>query len=123
MIKQHNRKEARRKIKARISKKLRGSTDRPRVSVYRSLNHISAQVIDDDKRTTIASVSTTESSIGTLLKNKTANIAASKLVGQTLTKRLLEKGVNQVVFDRNGFLYHGAVRALAEALREGGIKL
>jgi len=101
-----------------IRRKVRGTTARPRLAVYRSLNHIYAQVIDDEKAQTIAAASTTEKS----LEAKTGgNIDAAKLVGKTIAERALAAGVDRVVFDRGGYLYHGRVRALTDAARAAGL--
>jgi len=95
--------------------------ERKRLSVYRSSKHIYAQVIDDDKGVTLASASTIEKSLREGAKTG-ANIEAAKAVGKLLAERAKEKGVTAVVFDRGAYLYHGRVRALAEAAREGGLK-
>src|SRR4030095_10550516 len=96
--------EIRNAIHTRIRKKLRGTTERPRLAVYRSLNHIYAQLIDDEKARTIAAASTTEKSLG--LKTG-GNIEAAKKIGQAIAERALAAGVETVVFDRGGYLYHG----------------
>lgn len=105
----------------RLRKKLSGSPERPRLSVYRSLNHIYAQVIDDSQGKTLASASSLEPELRTAgaSKNKTAQ---AKAVGQLVADRASKVGVNTVVFDRGGFQYHGRVQALADAAREGGLK-
>jgi large subunit ribosomal protein L18 len=110
--------EIRNAIHTRIRRKLRGTTGRPRLAVYRSLNHIYAQLIDDDKAQTIASASTTEKSLG--LKTG-GNIDAAKKIGQTIAERALAAGVETVVFDRGGYLYHGRVKALTDAARAAGL--
>jgi large subunit ribosomal protein L18 len=112
---------ARAKRKARIRKKVSGTTERPRLSVYKSLKHMYAQIVDDTVGRTIVSVGTTSKA----LKGEVGEddkTAAAKKVGAAVAKAALEKGVTQVVFDRNGFDYHGRVAALAEAAREGGLK-
>jgi len=110
--------EVRNAVHRRIRRKVRGTTARPRLAVYRSLNHIYAQVIDDEKAQTIAAASTTEKS----LEAKTGgNIDAAKLVGKTIAERALAAGVDRVVFDRGGYLYHGRVRALTDAARAAGL--
>lgn len=117
MITQTRRNEIRRRIHARIRQKLAGTTERPRLNVYRSLNHIYAQVIDDQKGVTLASASTLSA------KQKTGgNVAAAREIGKAIAEKAIEKGVKQVVFDRGGFLYHGRIRALAEAAREAGLE-
>ncbi len=105
----------------RVRGKIEGTSLRPRLCVFRSLNHIYAQVVDDTKGNTLVSASTLDPEIKDELagKNKTAEGAA---VGSLLAKRALSKGVNQVVFDRGGYKYHGRVEALAEAARQGGLK-
>lgn len=113
-----NRAEVRTAVHSRIRRKVRGTTVRPRLAVYRSLNHIYAQLIDDEKAQTIASASTTEKSLGV----KTGgNIDAAKKVGQTIAERALAAGVSSVVFDRGGYLYHGRVKALTDAARAAGL--
>jgi large subunit ribosomal protein L18 len=112
-----NRSEIRKRIHLRIRRKLSGTTDRPRLSVHRSLNHIYAQVIDDATGQTVASASTIA------LKAKTGgNIAAAKEIGKAIAEKAREKGVTKVVFDRGGYLYHGRVKALADAAREAGLE-
>jgi large subunit ribosomal protein L18 len=110
--------DIRRSIHRRIRKKVRGTVERPRLAVFRSLNHISAQVIDDENGKTIVSASTTEKT----LKEKTGgNIDAAKRIGKVIAERTLKAGVSQVVFDRGGYLYHGRVKALIDAARGGGL--
>jgi len=108
--------EIRTAIHTRIRRKVRGTTERPRLAVYRSLNHIYAQLIDDDQARTIASASTTEKSLG--LKTG-GNIEAAKKIGQAIAERALAAGVETVVFDRGGYLYHGRVKALTDAAVTG----
>jgi len=116
MITQTKRNEIRKRIHARIREKLAGTAERPRLNVYRSLNHIYAQVIDDQKGETIVSASTLA------MKAKTGgNVAAAKEIGKTIAERAKEKGIKKVVFDRGGFLYHGRIKALADAARESGL--
>ncbi len=110
--------EVRNAVHRRIRRKVRGTTERPRLAIYRSLNHIYAQVIDDEKAQTIVAASTTEK---TLDARTGGNIAAAKLVGRTIAERALAAGVNRVVFDRGGYLYHGRVRALTDAARAAGL--
>ena len=102
----------------RIRRKVRGTTERPRLAVYRSLNHIYAQVIDDEKAQTLAAASTTEKKLGV---TKGGNIEAAKRVGQAIAERALAAGISSVVFDRGGYLYHGRVRALTDAARAAGL--
>jgi large subunit ribosomal protein L18 len=113
-----NRAEVRTAVHRRIRQKVRGSGERPRLAVYRSLNHIYAQVIDDDKAQTLASASTTEKSLGV---KSGGNIEAAKKIGQTIAERALAAGVSSVVFDRGGYLYHGRVKALTDAARAAGL--
>ena len=112
-----NRENRRQKIKQRIRKKVRGTTERPRLSVFRSNQSIYAQIIDDVKGITLASAS---SSVKNAPKGS-AKIELSKVVGVSLAKLAVEKGIKEVVFDRNGYLYHGRVKSLAEGAREGGL--
>jgi large subunit ribosomal protein L18 len=97
------------------------ATGRARLSVFRSSKHIYAQVIDDDKGTTLASASSLEKDMRSSLKSG-ANVDAAKAVGKLVAQRAIEKGVATVVFDRGGYLYHGRIKALADAAREGGLK-
>jgi large subunit ribosomal protein L18 len=113
-----NRAEVRNAVHGRIRRKVRGTTERPRLAVYRSLNHIYAQIIDDEKAQTLASASTTEKSLGV---NKGGNVDAAKKVGQAIAERALAAGISSVVFDRGGYLYHGRVRALTDAARAAGL--
>jgi large subunit ribosomal protein L18 len=117
MITQTKRNEIRQRIHLRIREKLSGTAERPRLNVFRSLNHIYAQVIDDQKGQTIASASSLA------LKLKTGgNVAAAKEIGKAIAERAREKGIRKVVFDRGGFLYHGRIKALADAAREAGLE-
>jgi large subunit ribosomal protein L18 len=113
-----NRAEIRNAVHSRIRRKVRGTTERPRLAVYRSLNHIYAQIIDDDKAQTIAAASSTEKSLGV---SKGGNVDAAKKVGQAIAERALAAGISSVVFDRGGYLYHGRVRALTDAARAAGL--
>ena len=113
-----NRPEVRAAVHKRIRRKVRGTTDRPRLAVYRSLNHIYAQIIDDDNARTLASASTTEKTLGV----KTGgNVDAAKRVGQAIAERALAAGIDYVVFDRGGYLYHGRVKALTDTARAAGL--
>jgi large subunit ribosomal protein L18 len=123
MITKKNRKDATRKRHYRLRRTLRGSSDRPRLAVYRSVKHIYAQIINDDNSRTLVSASTIEPELREKLGGATgSNIEAAKLVGELISKRAKEKGISQVVFDRGGNLYHGRVAALAEAAREAGLE-
>lgn len=113
-----NRAEVRTAIHDRIRRKVRGSSERPRLAIYRSLNHIYAQVIDDRNGQTLVSASTTEKD---LRGNTGGNVDAARRVGTTIAERAISKGIDQVVFDRGGYLYHGRVRALTEAARAAGL--
>src|SRR5499433_43355 len=113
-----NRAEVRSAVHSRIRRKVRGTTERPRLAVYRSLNHIYAQIIDDEKAQTLASASTTEKGLGV---SKGGNVDAAKKVGQAIAERALAAGISSVVFDRGGYLYHGRVRALTDAARAAGL--
>jgi len=112
------------RIKQRIRKRVAGRGERPRLTVFRSVAHMYVQVVDDATGRTIASASTVESAVkGALPKSaKGGNIEGAKAIGKTIAQRLLEKGVKRVVFDRNGFLYHGRVKAVADAAREAGLE-
>ncbi len=121
MIKQQTRKTKIQKRHQTIRVKLSGTTEFPRLAVYRSTKHIYAQLIDDEKKVTVCSAS----SIDKDLKEKLAhggNVEAAKIVGETIAKKALKAGVECVVFDRGGFLYHGRVAALADAAREAGLQ-
>ena len=113
-----NRADIRRGVHSRIRKKVRGTSERPRLAVYRSLNHIYAQVIDDDNGKTLAAASTTEKDLGV---KSGGNVDAAKTIGKTIAERALAAGVSSVVFDRGGYVYHGRVKALLDATREAGL--
>lgn len=105
-------------IHRRIRRKVKGSGERPRLAVYRSLNHIYAQVVDDQLGKTIVSASTTEKD----LRGTTGgNLDAARRIGKAIAERALEKGIESVVFDRGGYLYHGRIKALTDAAREAGL--
>jgi large subunit ribosomal protein L18 len=105
-------------IHKRIRRKVRGSTDRPRLAIYRSLNHIYAQIIDDEQGQTLVSASTTEKE---LRGGTGGNVEAAQRVGSTIAERAIARGIENVVFDRGGYLYHGRIRALTEAARKSGL--
>jgi len=113
--------EKRHTRQARVRRKVRGSVDRPRLSVYRSLHHIYAQVVSDETGRTLVAASTMSPMLRDELKNK-GGVTAAKWVGKAVAERCREAGISEVVFDRNGFLYHGRVKALADAAREAGLK-
>jgi large subunit ribosomal protein L18 len=112
------------RIKYRIRKRVRGTEARPRLTVYRSVAHIYVQVVDDMTGRTIASASSVEPSVKSVLEKQAegGNLAGAQAIGKTIAQRLKEKGVTRVVFDRNGFLYHGRVKAVADAAREAGLE-
>jgi len=110
--------EARDRIRERIRRKVTGTSERPRLAVYRSLKSIYAQVIDDSTGRTIASASSLEKDSGA----KGSNAAAAKAVGALIAKKAKDKGITRVVFDRGGYLYHGNIKALADAARENGLE-
>ena len=106
----------------RLRKKVSGTSERPRLSVFRSLHHIYAQIIDDTKGSTLVAASTVEPELRKKLKTNGGNIAAAKEVGTAIAQKAIEKGITKVVFDRGGQIYHGRVKALATAAREGGLE-
>ena len=113
--------EARLRRHVRVREKVEGTSDRPRLSVFRSLNHIYAQVIDDIKGNTLVSASTLDTDVKNDTKGKKKSAEAA-MVGTLIAKRAKDKGIAQVAFDRGGFRYQGRVKALAEAARKGGLK-
>lgn len=112
--------EARVRRRKRVRKRVKGTPERPRLSVFRSLRHIYAQVIVDTTGQTMASASTLSKEIRGELK-RTGNTEAAKKVGELIAKKSIERGIKMVVFDRDGYLYHGRVKALGEAARENGL--
>jgi large subunit ribosomal protein L18 len=118
------REDRRYRIKFRLRKRIAGHEGRPRLTVFRSLSHIYVQVVDDMTGTTLASAATTEADVKKGLSGKTrgGNVAGAKYIGKTIAERLLGKGIKKVVFDRNGYLYHGRIRAVADAAREAGLE-
>lgn len=116
-----DRKQRRVKIRRRYRQAVRGTANRPRLSVYRSLRHVYAQIINDDSGVTLASASTLEkSAVGSL--KATGNREAGTLLGKLIAERAKKHGVESVVFDRGGFRYHGVIRAIADSAREAGLK-
>ena len=113
-----SRAEVRTAIHHRIRRKVKGDTERPRLAIYRSLNHIYAQVIDDRLGQTLVSASTTEKD---LRGNSGGNLDAARRIGQVIAERAIAKGIEQVVFDRGGYLYHGRIKALTDAARAAGL--
>ena len=121
MAKHFSKNIKRQAVHSRIRKRIHGTTDRPRLNVYRSLTHIYVQIIDDQKGVTLASASTVDKAIRA--QNKTGgNITSAKIVGAEIAKRAKSLGIETVVYDRGGYHYHGRVKALAEAAREAGLK-
>ena len=118
MIKKVNRKAERERRHIRVRNKISGTAERPRLCVYRSNNNIYVQVIDDVRANTLVQASTLDKEV----KTKHSNKAAAKEVGSLIAKRALEKNIKEVVFDRGGYIYHGVVKELAEAAREGGLE-
>ena len=118
MIKRPDTKGQRLKRHARVRGKISGTAERPRLSVFRSESNIYAQIIDDVAGNTLCSASTVEKDF----EGNGGNVEAAKKIGETIAKRALEKGIENVVFDRGGYIYHGRVAALAEGAREGGLK-
>jgi large subunit ribosomal protein L18 len=118
MMAQKNRAEVRRAVHGRIRRKVKGSTERPRLAIYRSLNHIYAQVIDDERGLTLVSASTTEKD---LKGNTGGNLDAARRVGRAIAERAIGAGISSVVFDRGGYVYHGRIKALTDAAREAGL--
>lgn len=114
--------EHRQRIHRRVRARVRGTAERPRLSVFRSLKHIYAQVIDDTRGGTLAAASSLDPDVRTQIARRGGNIAAAKIVGQILGERARKAGVVQVVFDRGGHKYHGRVKALAETARAAGLK-
>ncbi len=121
MIKRIDRKKLRKRRHLRVRKKVFGTPERPRLSVYRSNKHIYAQIIDDTKGHTLVAASTLDKELRDKLE-KTWNKEAAREVGKLIGKRALEKGIKKVVFDRGGFKYHGRVKELAEGAREAGLE-
>jgi len=113
--------DVRTRIRRRIRKKISGSPERPRLAVFRSESHIYAQVIDDEIGKTLCAASTLDKELREKAK-RGANVASAKAVGLLIAARAKEKGVEKVVFDRGGFQYHGRIKALADAAREGGLR-
>ena len=112
------------RIQLRQRKRISGTQERPRLSVFRSVSHIYAQVIDDMTGKTLASAGTTEPTLKSGLSGKTRgnNKAGAEFIGQTIAQRLKDKGITKVVFDRNGYLYHGRIQAVADAARKAGLE-
>ncbi len=118
MIKKIEKKEIRNRIHRRIRRKLSGTAERPRLAVFRSVAHIYAQVIDDAKGVTLVSASSVDKGG----KTNGGNVAAAKTIGKLVAERAKEKGIQSVVFDRGGYVYHGRIKALADAARAAGLE-
>ncbi|MBR3746179.1 MAG: 50S ribosomal protein L18 [Selenomonadaceae bacterium] len=118
MLLKPDKNKLRQKRHLRVRNHVAGTAARPRLNVFRSLAHIYAQIIDDDKGITLAAASSLDKDFN----GKGGNIAAAKAVGTAIAKKALEKGISEVVFDRGGYIYHGRVAALAQAARDGGLK-
>ena len=121
MVRKESRQKVRVKKHMRIRNRLSGTTERPRLAVFRSNNHMYAQIIDDTVGNTLVAASTLEKEVKAELE-KTNNVDAAAYLGTVIAKRAIEKGINTVVFDRGGFLYHGKIAALADAAREAGLE-
>ena len=119
MVHEHDKYRAREKRHARVRARVQGRAARPRLCIFRSLNHLYVQAVDDQRGVTVATASTLELRGE---KAKTGNVQAAKKVGELIATRLKEKGLEAVVFDRGGYLYHGRVKALADAARAAGLK-
>lgn len=121
MIRKPSRAAARVKRHYRIRNKISGTAQQPRLAVFRSNQHIYAQIIDDTTSSTLAAASTLESEIASTVEH-TSNVAAAQAVGKAIAKKAMDKGITEVVFDRGGYVYHGKVKALADAAREAGLQ-
>ena len=121
MIKKESRSEIRVKKHMRVRNRLSGTAERPRLAVFRSNNHMYAQIIDDTVGNTLVAASTAENAVKAELE-KTNDVAAAAYVGKVIAERALEKGIKAVIFDRGGFVYHGKIQALADAAREAGLE-
>jgi large subunit ribosomal protein L18 len=115
--------ERRRRLKHHVRLRIMGTTERPRLTVYRSLHHLYAQIIDDTTGKTLVAVSDTAKGIKEQVQGLKGQVALGKRIGQLAAERAIALQIRQVVFDRNGYLYHGVVKALADGAREGGLKL
>ena len=122
MISIKDKRVGRLKRKKRVRKKIMGIPEKPRLTVYRTTRHIYAQIIDDSIGSTLLAVSTSSKDLKSKTKGISGNLKGAKLVGETIGKKGIKKGIKKVVFDRNGFLFHGRVKALADAAREHGLE-
>ena len=116
------REESRQKRKKRVRRRLQGTSERPRLCVFRSAKHIYAQVIDDTTARTLLAISSLSKEVKPQLQGKGGNKEGAAVIGGSIAKRALEQGIKKVVFDRSGFLYHGRIKALAEAARQNGLE-
>ena len=118
-------KDRAKRISLRQRKRISGTPERPRLRVFRSVSHIYAQMIDDMSGTTLASAASTEPSLKAVFAKdvRGGNLAGAKALGKTIAERLIEKGIKRVVFDRGGYLYHGRIKAIADAAREAGLRV
>lgn len=121
MVSKKSRQEVRAKKHLKTRNRFSGTAERPRLAVFRSNDHMYAQIIDDDAATTLVAASTVEKEVKSELK-KTNDVEAAAYVGTVIAKRALEKGIKEVVFDRGGFIYQGKIKALADAAREAGLE-
>ena len=117
-----NKREARLRRKKRVKRTVRGTTERPRLTIFRSSKHIYAQIIDDTTASTLVNTSSLSKDLQPQVQGKGGNSGGAAIVGESIAKKALEKGIKKVVFDRNGFLYHGRVKTLADAAREHGLE-
>lgn len=117
-----SRSEARLKRKSRVRKNVKGTSEKPRLSIFKSAKHIYAQIIDDSQAVTLINASSLSTDIQEQIQGKGGNKEGAVVVGQAIAERALKKGIKKVVFDRNGFLYHGRLKALADSAREKGLQ-
>ena len=122
MIGAKDKRYARLKRKKRVRKKFAGTPERPRLTVYKSAKHIYAQIVDDQSRRTLIAASSMSKDLKSKAKGISGNMKGAMVVGEAIGKKGKEKGITKVVFDRNGFLYHGRIKALADAARENGLE-
>ena len=114
--------EHRQRLKRHIRLRLSGTTERPRLTVYRSIKHVYAQIVDDSAGKTVISVSDVSKELKDQFKDLKGQVALAKQVGKLVAQKAIAKNIKRVVFDRNGYLYHGVVKAMADAAREGGLE-
>ena len=121
MVKQLSRNGVRKRVHLRIRKKIRGTCEQPRLNIFRSLNHIYAQIIDDNKGVTLVSASSLDKEVRATSKSG-GSVVGAKIIGEEIARRAKAQGIEKVVYDRGGYPYHGRVKVLAEAAREAGLK-